>query len=228
MWSVFSKHFHAAIPPIRGHFDNIFISDVDWKQLRILKHTATLFALSDHDILSREWRVIVDQDQSSWWAYGAVISQVWLNCWFWKILYILQWGANISRRDCSKLLRLLSWQCNKVKKTEERVSKNYITPTRLFWYYVRLIMLAGMSHSVCSWLEFQRYVDRPTYVRLKDSPLTQLKLHMERWHCWRSVTYVCHRAFEYTVFQTVERSGGCSAGYGPVDYGDPFHPASGL
>ena len=26
-----------------------------------LKHTTTLFALSDHYILSREWRVIVDQ-----------------------------------------------------------------------------------------------------------------------------------------------------------------------
>ena len=26
-----------------------------------LKHTTTLFSLSDHDILSRKWRVIVDQ-----------------------------------------------------------------------------------------------------------------------------------------------------------------------
>ena len=31
-----------------------------WIQI-FLKHTTTLFALSDHYILSREWRVIVDQ-----------------------------------------------------------------------------------------------------------------------------------------------------------------------
>ena len=31
-----------------------------------LKHTTTLFSLSDHDILSREWRVIVDQVQTNY------------------------------------------------------------------------------------------------------------------------------------------------------------------
>ena len=31
-----------------------------------LKHTTTLFALSDHYILSREWRVIVDQVQANY------------------------------------------------------------------------------------------------------------------------------------------------------------------
>ena len=32
----------------------------------ILKHTTKLFALSDHYILSREWRVIVDQIQNKY------------------------------------------------------------------------------------------------------------------------------------------------------------------
>ena len=31
-----------------------------------IKHTTTLFSLSDHYILSREWRVIVDQVQTSY------------------------------------------------------------------------------------------------------------------------------------------------------------------
>ena len=30
----------------------------------VLQHTTTFFSLSDHDILSREWRVIVDQVQA--------------------------------------------------------------------------------------------------------------------------------------------------------------------
>ena len=39
-----------------------------------LKHTTTLFSLSDHYILSREWRVIVDQVQTNYhggqWCYN--------------------------------------------------------------------------------------------------------------------------------------------------------------
>ena len=35
-----------------------------------LKHTATLFALSDHYILSREWRVIVNQVQTNYRGIG--------------------------------------------------------------------------------------------------------------------------------------------------------------
>ena len=31
------------------------------RRLCLIKHTTTLFSLSDHYILSREWRVIVDQ-----------------------------------------------------------------------------------------------------------------------------------------------------------------------
>ena len=52
----------------------------------ILKHTTTLFSLSDHDILSREWRVIVHQVQinynegfSLWGIFimvGCVLSQL--------------------------------------------------------------------------------------------------------------------------------------------------------
>ena len=34
---------------------------------QVLKHTTTLFALSDHYILSREWRVIVDQAQTNYY-----------------------------------------------------------------------------------------------------------------------------------------------------------------
>ena len=32
----------------------------------LLKYTSTLFSLSDHDILSREWGVIVDQVQTNY------------------------------------------------------------------------------------------------------------------------------------------------------------------
>ena len=37
-----------------------------------LKHTTTLFYLSVHYILSREWKVIVDQVQINY--HGAIIS----------------------------------------------------------------------------------------------------------------------------------------------------------
>ena len=40
-----------------------------WK----LKHTTTLFPLSDHYILSREWRVIVDQGQTNY--HGRPVVQ---------------------------------------------------------------------------------------------------------------------------------------------------------
>ena len=41
----------------------------------VLKHTTTLFALSNHYILSREWRVIVHQVQTNYhggpiWSYN--------------------------------------------------------------------------------------------------------------------------------------------------------------
>ena len=43
-----------------------------------LKHTTTLFALCDHDILGREWRVVVDQVQTNYHGKpnGTIISQV--------------------------------------------------------------------------------------------------------------------------------------------------------
>ena len=48
-----------------------------WLQIDryILKHTTTLFSLSDHYILSREWRVIIDQVQTNYhgkpiWCYN--------------------------------------------------------------------------------------------------------------------------------------------------------------
>ena len=43
----------------------------------VLKHTSMLFSLSDHHILSREWRVIVDQEQANyygWPIYDAFID----------------------------------------------------------------------------------------------------------------------------------------------------------
>ena len=39
-----------------------------------LKHTTTLFSLSDHYILSREWRVIVDQEHTNY--HGRPIALV--------------------------------------------------------------------------------------------------------------------------------------------------------
>ena len=38
-----------------------------------LKHTTTLFSLSDHYILSREWRVIVDQVQINYHGRPTVL-----------------------------------------------------------------------------------------------------------------------------------------------------------
>ena len=40
-----------------------------------LKHTTTLFALSDHYILSREWRDIVDQVQTNYHGRPMVLFQ---------------------------------------------------------------------------------------------------------------------------------------------------------
>ena len=42
----------------------------------ILKHTTTLFSLSDHYILSREWRVIVDQVQTNYHGRPVVLKSV--------------------------------------------------------------------------------------------------------------------------------------------------------
>ena len=43
-----------------------------------LKHTTALFALSDYDILSQEWRVIVDQVQANYHGTSnyTIVSQV--------------------------------------------------------------------------------------------------------------------------------------------------------
>ena len=56
-----------------------------------LKHTTTLFFLSDHDILSREWRVVVDQERNN--QHGrpncTIISRVWPIFWLWGILIMV-------------------------------------------------------------------------------------------------------------------------------------------
>ena len=45
---------------------------------RALKHTTTLFSLSDHDILSRERRVIVDQVQTNY--HGRPVVGLSVRC----------------------------------------------------------------------------------------------------------------------------------------------------
>ena len=39
----------------------------------VLKHKTTLFSLSDHEILSHEWRVIVDQVQVNYYSRSHVL-----------------------------------------------------------------------------------------------------------------------------------------------------------
>ena len=41
-----------------------------------LKHTTTLFSLSDHYILIREWRVVVDQVQTTYHGRPMLIKSV--------------------------------------------------------------------------------------------------------------------------------------------------------
>ena len=41
----------------------------------MLKHTTTLFPLSDHYILSREWKVIVDQVQTNHHGWPCCYNQ---------------------------------------------------------------------------------------------------------------------------------------------------------
>ena len=43
-----------------------------------IKHTTTLFSLSDHDTLSREWRVIVDEVQINYHGNPADTRR-WVN-----------------------------------------------------------------------------------------------------------------------------------------------------
>ena len=47
-----------------------------WKHRYQVRHTTTLFPLSDHYILSQEWTFIVSIDHLSWYAYGTIINQV--------------------------------------------------------------------------------------------------------------------------------------------------------
>ena len=42
----------------------------------LLKHMTTLFSFSNHDILSREWRVIVDQVQTNYHGRPIVLKLV--------------------------------------------------------------------------------------------------------------------------------------------------------
>ena len=43
---------------------------------QLLKHTTTLFSLSDHYILSREWRIIVDQVQTNYHGRPVVLYSI--------------------------------------------------------------------------------------------------------------------------------------------------------
>ena len=77
---------YTTFPLFCQHNYIAFVARKQW-----LKHTATLFALSDHYILSREWRVIVDQVQTNYQCRpnGTIISQVWPSCWLWGILIMV-------------------------------------------------------------------------------------------------------------------------------------------
>ena len=61
-----------------------------------LKHTTTLSFLSDHDIISREWRVFVDQVQTNYH-----VSQARPNCWLWGIFIMV--GCVLSQLKPSEL-----------------------------------------------------------------------------------------------------------------------------
>ena len=50
------------------------ICDQPWSAT-LLKHTTTLFSVSDHYILSREWRVIVDQVQTNYHGRPVVYNR---------------------------------------------------------------------------------------------------------------------------------------------------------
>ena len=74
---------------------------------RILKHTTTLFSLSDYDIPSREWRVNmvnVHQVQTNYHGiglYGTIISQACPNYWLWGIFTMV--GCVLSQLKPSEI-----------------------------------------------------------------------------------------------------------------------------
>ena len=82
-----------------------------WKFIRIIKHTTTLFALSDHYILSREWRAIVDQVQTNYHgrSIGTIISQMWPSCWLWGVVLMVE--CVLSQLKPSKLYILSCGKC---------------------------------------------------------------------------------------------------------------------
>ena len=83
----------------------------------LLKHTTTLFSLSDHAILNQGWRVSVDQVQTNYHgrSNGTVIRQVWPICWSWGILIMV--GCVLSQLkpsgfsilSCEKSIGLRPW-----------------------------------------------------------------------------------------------------------------------
>ena len=90
------------------HLQDLEFLYFNWKNsdFRILNST-TLLSLSDHYILSREWRVIVDQVQTNYHRSpnSAVISQVWPSwIWIWWILIIF--GCVLSQLKPSELYTL--------------------------------------------------------------------------------------------------------------------------
>ena len=61
MWNNGSRYLQFCL-----FYENIVYDGYQYKLAvsNYLKHTTTLFSLFDHYILSREWRVIVDQEQA--------------------------------------------------------------------------------------------------------------------------------------------------------------------
>ena len=66
----FSESGRAMFTP--PNLKDVYTSGCSYRQL---KHNTTLFSLSDHYILSREWRVIVDQLQTNYHGRPMVYNQ---------------------------------------------------------------------------------------------------------------------------------------------------------
>ena len=66
-WEVLGmpRGFTPDRPSVRVCWSTIWEDIHIIRQIILLKRTTTLFALSDHYILSREWRIIVDQVQTN-------------------------------------------------------------------------------------------------------------------------------------------------------------------
>ena len=106
---IYYAHYHKQNCTLRDsvQFVALFMHNPDDKNpprdSNRLKHTTTLFSLSDHYIVSRELRVIAEQVQINYHGRpnGTIISQVWSSCWLWGILIMV--GCVLSQLKPSEL-----------------------------------------------------------------------------------------------------------------------------